>query len=126
MIAFAPWGMKPGICIRQHSESSHIIMFLTAALPQVNNSMPTCCPQAAGNAFCFGTDSWRNWKFGNKSETNGYGVRVLPKLLLYVLGVNDGSEDAGSCCGEVVLLCTGICCSSLWWVTLPTPCEWAP
>lgn len=51
---------------------------------------------------------------------------LCDKLLLYVLGVNDGTEDAGSCCGEIDLLCTDICCPSAWWVPLPTPCEWVP
>lgn len=51
---------------------------------------------------------------------------LCDKLLLYVLGVNDGTEDAGSCCGEIDLLCADICCSSGRWVPLPTPCEWAP
>lgn len=85
----------------------------------MNNSMHTRCPQDAGNAFCSGTDSWRNGKFGNKSETNGYGVPVLHKLLLYVLGVNDAQRTPAPSVGEVVLLCADICCSSLRWVTFP-------
>lgn len=117
-IAFAPWGMKPGLRIKQHSESSHILIFLTAALPQVNNnSMHTRCPQDAGNAFCFGTHSWKNWKFGNKSETNGYGVPVFHELLPSVLGVKDAQRTPAPSVGEVVLLYAGICCPSLRWVT---------
>ena len=96
-----------------------------AALPQVNNnSMHTRCPQDARDSFCSGTGSWRNWKFGNKSETNGYGVPVFHKLLPPVLGVKDAQRTPAPSVGEVVLLYAGIC-PSLRWVTFLL-CESSP
>lgn len=49
-------------------------------------------------AFCFGTESCRNCTFGNKSETNSYWAPVSPKLLLYVLKINECTKDTRSCC----------------------------